>query len=69
MLWGPIRVASLSLYHSFWKNSNKTFICIAVVKALFSVQNYCHFSYFSTKTYVVGTHNICFHGEIRKILT
>ena len=24
------------------------------------------FSYFSTKTYVVSTHNVCFRGEIRK---
>ena len=26
------------------------------------------FSYFSMKTYVVGTHNICFHGEIKNII-
>ena len=45
-------------------------------------QKYWYFSYFSMKTYVVGTHkkrlmetlplithNICFHGEIRKILS
>ena len=49
---------------------------------LSSIQKYWYFSYFSTKTYVVGTHwkrlskallmsthNICFHGEIRKIFT
>ena len=29
---------------------------IALVKALFSIQKYYYFSYFSTKTYVVGTH-------------
>ena len=53
---------------------------IALDKALFSIQ-YWYFSYFSTKTYVVGTHlkclteallmsthNLCFCGEIRKIL-
>ena len=55
---------------------------IALLKALFSVQKYWYFSYFSTKTYIVGTHqkhlgeallmsthNICFRGEIRKIIT
>ena len=42
---------------------------IALVKALFSIQKYWYFSYFSTKTYIVGTHNICFRGEIRKIFT
>ena len=57
-------------------------INIALVKVLFSIQKYSYFSYFSTKTYVVGTHqkhlaealllsthNICFCGEIRKIFT
>ena len=29
---------------------------IALVKVLFSIQKYCYFSYFSMKTYVVGTH-------------
>ena len=55
---------------------------IALDKMLFLIQKYYYFSYFSTKTYVVGTHNkrlgeallmsthnICFHGEIRKIFT
>ena len=28
---------------------------IALVKALFSIQNYWYFSYFSTKTYAAGT--------------
>ena len=41
---------------------------IALVKALFSIQKYWYFSYFSRKTYIVG-HNICFCGEIRKIFT
>ena len=31
-------------------------IPIALVKALFSIQKYWYFSYFSTKSYVVGTH-------------
>ena len=57
-------------------------ISIALCKALFSTKKYLYFSYFSTKTYVVGTHqehlgksllmstnNICFHLEIRKLLT
>ena len=51
-------------------------------KVLLPIQKYCYFSYFSTKIYVVGTHqkclgealligthNICFHMEIRKIFT
>ena len=29
---------------------------VALNKALFSTQKYLYFSYFSTKTYVVGTH-------------
>ena len=29
---------------------------IALDKALFSTEKYLYFSYFSTKTYVVGTH-------------
>ena len=49
-------------------------------KSLLFSEKYWYFSYFSMKTYVVGTHskrlakallmsthNICFHGEIRKI--
>ena len=56
-------------------------IHIATVKALFSSEKCCYLSYFSTKIYGVGTHkkrlteallmsthNVCFHGEIRKIL-
>ena len=48
-------------------------------KAFLSIKNSCYFSYFSMKTYIVGsywkclvealpmsTHNICFHGKIRK---
>ena len=55
---------------------------IALDKTLFSTKNYWYFSYFSTKTYVVVLirsasvcgasneyHNICFHGEIRKLFT
>ena len=47
-----------------------------------STPKYCYFSYFSMKTYVLGTHlkhlaealltsthNICFHGGIRKLLS
>ena len=30
--------------------------CIALDKALFSTKKYLYFSYFSTKTYVEGTH-------------
>ena len=54
---------------------------IASDKANFSIEKYWYFSYFSIKTYVVGTHqkrlakallmsthSICFRGEIRKIL-
>ena len=54
---------------------------IATDKALFSSEKCWYLSYFSTKTYVVGTHqkglgevllmsthNICFRWEIRKIL-
>ena len=53
------------------------YVNIALVKALFSVQKYWYFSYFSMKPYVVGTHlkclieallmsthNICFREEI-----
>ena len=36
--------------------SNTHLCCIALIKALFSIQKYRYFSYFSTKTYVVGTH-------------
>ena len=54
---------------------------IALVKALFSIQKYGYFSYFSMKTccgthqkrlaeaLLMSTHSICFHGEIRKIYT
>ena len=54
---------------------------IATDKALFSSEKCWYLSYFSTKTYVVGTHwkslgealpmsthNICFNREINKIL-
>ena len=43
----------LSLKSKFDRKSTKS---IALVKALFSIQKYWYFSYFSTKTYVVGTH-------------
>ena len=54
---------------------------IASVMTLFSTKKYEYFSYFCTKTYVVGTHqkclgeallmrthNICFCADIRKII-
>ena len=43
---------------STWtRNTNTNFACgkIALVKALFSIEKYWYFSYFSIKTYVVGT--------------
>ena len=53
-----------------------------LIRCFFSIQKYFYFSYFSMKTYVMGTHkkrlaeallmsthNICFLGEIRKIFT
>ena len=59
----------------------EAFFIIATEKALFSSEKCWYLSYFSMKTYVVGTHykhlaeallmsthNVCFCGEIRKIL-
>ena len=43
-------------------------IHIATDKGLFSSEKCWYLSYFSTKTYVVGTHNICLRRLIRKIL-
>ena len=37
-------------------NNKKTSLNIALVKALFPIQKYWYFSYFSTKTYIMGTH-------------
>ena len=63
-------------------NTKSYLISIAPDKMPFLTKKMCYFSYFTTKTYVVGTHlkcltesllmsthNICFHGEIRKIFT
>ena len=49
-------------YSSHWSSN------IATDKVLFSSEKCWYRSYFSTKTYVVGTHNICISREIRKIL-
>ena len=43
----------LVMFHDYHEN---IYMYIALVKALFSIQKYWYFSYFSTKTYVVGTH-------------
>ena len=67
--------------HFYTHSCVYTIAGIATDKALFSSEKCWYFSYFSMKTYEVGTHkkclaqallmsthNICFHGEIRKIL-
>ena len=50
--------AGYSIYAKYW-DTNSLPACpaaIALVKALFSIQKYQYFSYFSMKTYVVDTH-------------
>ena len=48
-----IRHYDLSLWIYMYNEKKKT---IALDKVLFSTKKYLYFSYFSTKTYVVGTH-------------
>ena len=69
-------------FESIYADNEGPGYAIALDKMLISVQKYWYFSYFSMKTYVVGTHkkclaevllmsthNICFCGKIWKIFT
>ena len=59
---GEVRklITGYSSYKEQWKyisfSQNIPAVSIALDKALFSTKNYLYFSYFMTKTYVVGTH-------------
>ena len=62
--WDPEAGATLAVLngcYDYWEEYSvcaleMTIICIALDKALLSIKKYLYFSYFSTKTYVVGTH-------------
>ena len=70
---------SLYVFSIFWNHILLLRIHVAPGKGLLSSEKHLYFSYFSKKTYVVGTHkkrpseallmsthNICSYGELKK---